>query len=518
MRLPAWLIQKGRSAMAALFAFRLSLLAVACASIPRLLQSVPTTAVTCAPAAASGGGFLSWFRSPPAQTPNDMLAAIPQPFVEHVIPAFRPFVEVPKLMSKLYQRRNKALCTVLQNNRTSADLVAQAVRAGVVIGELGIDFSAAIGARAPPSHRAIGPRSLTLVPPPNLTDTAFRAVCEAFLEPDIRYHTEQLEKLSPSVFPRAILRTDLPQHKPSEAGLRGLRGSSLTMYGQLARDGYVKVARWPALDMRAITKLAMAALDDAEAKLGRRLQRKPPILTTQPDGLEPLLRPLLASASLHATVNAYLGTTAESSACVYGYTALRLNDGINPSNYISSVWHHDRAGRRCGCEPARACTAPRSHCLSACARPRAFTPLIAGRPSLSARRLKLFIFLHDVDPVKGRPTVIAVGTHQYVWYSALGDFDSRYNASWIADNFDIEPLGGPRGGGFLFDTNALHVGSFEGSEARSVVILEIDRQDRCAQLALPFSPCPSAGQHTFTTASQQRIAIPQCRPPNIQLR
>jgi hypothetical protein len=59
MRLPAWLIQKGRSAMAALFAFRLSLLAVACASIPRLLQSVPTTAVTCAPAAASGGGFLS---------------------------------------------------------------------------------------------------------------------------------------------------------------------------------------------------------------------------------------------------------------------------------------------------------------------------------------------------------------------------------------------------------------------------------------------------------------------------
>ena len=104
--------------------------------------------------------------------------------------------------------------------------------------------------------------------------------------------------------------------------------------------------------------------------------------------------------------------------------------------------------------------------------------------------------------------MIAAGTHKTVWYTADGMHDSRFNASWTTIASRAVPLAGARGGGFLFDTNALHVGSADGNVPRSVVIVELDRQSRCADLKAIASsgvgrarfdaPCPSLGQHPLS--------------------
>jgi hypothetical protein len=64
-----------------------------------------------------------------------------------------------------------------------------------------------------------------------------------------------------------------------------------------------------------------------------------------------------------------------------GHAVLRLSSGISRNSYLSSQWHHDRCGRR----------------------------------------LKLFIFLHDVDEREGRPTIVARSTHNlsYLFYQGM---------------------------------------------------------------------------------------------------
>jgi hypothetical protein len=72
------------------------------------------------------------------------------------------------------------------------------------------------------------------------------------------------------------------------------------------------------------------------------------------------------------------------------------------------------------------------------------------------------------------------------------------------------PLAGARGGGFLFDTNALHAAAAEGDAPRSVVVVELDRESRCADLheiasqgaggARYRAPCPSDGQHPLSAS------------------
>merc|ERR1712164_151274 len=100
---------------------------------------------------------------------------------------------------------------------------------------------------------------------------------------------------------------------------------------------------------------------------------------------------------------------------------LRLENSVSLENYISGYWHHDRCGRR----------------------------------------LKVFIFMHDVDEDRGRPTVVAKGSHKLFHYAYKGSKQltslevSRMNATWVGENYDPVPLHGKRGGGFIFDTNAL---------------------------------------------------------------
>mmetsp|Transcript_5688 Transcript_5688/g.14550 ORF Transcript_5688/g.14550 Transcript_5688/m.14550 type:complete len:554 (-) Transcript_5688:208-1869(-) len=409
-----------------------------------------------------------------------------------------------KMMKDIYPARQVALCERLRTNETAATLLREAVALGAVIGPLGVHLGAQFSAGDAELARVAaavagggggsGGGTFEAVADAMVNVPALRAVREAFFD-DINWtqallqtgnHTAVLEyvrtrasisRISRPELAKRYWSLDVPVAHPPPAALAAALGrgaeaaAARAIYGPLSRDGFVRIDRWPGLDVEAITLAGMRALDAAQAASSS------PVLHAHSAELEALLRPVLSDEALVRATRAYLGPPLEESAaangaqnasggggraCALGYVALRLTKRLhNAHRYISSLWHHDRAGRR----------------------------------------LKLFIFLNDVDPVEGRPTVVARGSHRSVWYSEVSVIDSRFSHKWIEENYEPVPMSGPRGGGFLFDTNSLHQGKLVGANARSVVIVEIDRPGRCNALTkpvapakLPFTtPCPSGG-------------------------
>ena len=97
-----------------------------------------------------------------------------------------------------------------------------------------------------------------------------------------------------------------------------------------------------------------------------------------------------------------------------------------------------------------------------------------------------------------------------MWYYqqiAPVDVVSRFTqgyAQHVASQLGVEvtPLTGPAGGGFLFDTNALHRGMHDSGteESRTAVILEFHAHGKIAGLRGHDGPCPSAApQRNFET-------------------
>ena len=75
---------------------------------------------------------------------------------------------------------------------------------------------------------------------------------------------------------------------------------------------------------------------------------------------------------------------------------------------------------------------------------------------------------------------------------------------------------GRAGGGFVFDTNALHRGVVSGNTPRSVLILEFDNAAKDAELekaAATFRskhptkafPCPSGAQHVLKRSARDLL-------------
>ena len=139
----------------------------------------------------------------------------------------------------------------------------------------------------------------------------------------------------------------------------------------------------------------------------------------------PDLKAWLASPRLKAAVDAYLPNAYKQAKVV----ALRIGDGVKPlpevrtlstpaPDYWSGYWHHDRCGRR----------------------------------------LKAFLFLHDILP-DGRPTMVANASHRTHYFTYDWLKGSRFADKYIRENYDVVPMTGKRGGGFIFDTNAIHKGT-----------------------------------------------------------
>lgn len=131
---------------------------------------------------------------------------------------------------------------------------------------------------------------------------------------------------------------------------------------------------------------------------------------------------------------------------------LEVTPSTTPATYRSALWHHDRCGRR----------------------------------------LKLFIYLGDVGPHDGRPTLVARGTADIVHFSLGWPYGlSRFQDSFVRSHYSVEALDAPRGGGFLLDTNALHRAALErGNGTRRAVVLEFHAHEKVQQLGKVDNPCP----------------------------
>lgn len=177
----------------------------------------------------------------------------------------------------------------------------------------------------------------------------------------------------------------------------------------LAQDGWATVDSWN-LDMDALSLQAETALQHKAATMP---SKHPPILKAENPDL-PALTPLLRNETLAKTLSWYLGG---GSVRYDGHVVLRIDEGVSAANYVSALWHHDCCGRR----------------------------------------IKLFVFLHDVEP-DGRPTIMATGSHDVWWYfydAWNSNLTSRFKPSYVTSMYKASAMTGPRGGGFIFDTNIL---------------------------------------------------------------
>ena len=203
--------------------------------------------------------------------------------------------------------------------------------------------------------------------------------------------------------------------------------------GRLDATGAAIIDDW-GLPFETLSRITLAA----HAALGREARKQN--LTT--GVVEATLLPgdvaaWLASPRLQAALDAYLGAKAYVRTRI---AALRLTNrltapysGAEPNllGYPSGFWHHDRFGRR----------------------------------------VKAFLFLHDVK-ADGRPTLIAEASHRTHYYEYKDLLQSRFSDEYISSSYDVVPLVGPRGGGFLFNTNTIHKGESAGKRSRTVIIAD----------------------------------------------
>ena len=230
----------------------------------------------------------------------------------------------------------------------------------------------------------------------------------------------------------------LPRGRPSNA-----------MLDSLQARGYARVDNW-GLDMDALSSEAAAHLERANR---RRAGKRTPLSVTSRAPL-PALAPLLSNRSLARTISTYLGGRARYD----GHVILHLSPNASLKTYTSANWHHDRCGRR----------------------------------------LKLWIYLHDVQ-ADGKPTLVAGGTHNAMHFSlAAGKLGwlARFRDSYVRDRHSVAAMTGRRGGGFVFDTNALHGTDMSGPLGRTAVILEFHPHGKISRLikergSEPLGPCPS---------------------------
>ena len=205
--------------------------------------------------------------------------------------------------------------------------------------------------------------------------------------------------------------------------------------GRLDATGAALVDDW-GLSFENVTRISLKA----HAALGREAAARRQNVTT--GVVEATLLPgdvaaWLAAPRLRAALDAYLGAEAYVRTKI---AALRLTNrlkapytGAEPNllGYPSGFWHHDRCGKR----------------------------------------VKAFLFLHDVK-ADGRPTLIAEASHRTHYYDYKDLLQSRFSDDYISSNYDVVPLVGPRGGGFLFDTNTIHRGESAGKRSRTVIIAD----------------------------------------------
>ena len=336
----------------------------------------------------------------------------------------------PQLQAIFHEQARSLRRRINAMNADKARALFQELRAaGLRESPLGLDFTSVQARRYP------------VAPADVLLDGEVRSALELLVFPVDGLARTFWARDQPARGQGATASSDAPSEFSIDDGLlRSLRGG-----------GFARVGNWSAygLDFDALAKEAGAAMRRAE--LNFRAAKSKVSTKATIVSFEPLraLRPLLHNRRLARVVTEYIGGPARYD----GHKLVTLTNESNERNYASSVWHHDRCGRR----------------------------------------LKLFIFLHDVTP-GGRPTSIAHGSHNTIYYTFGNPWNllSRYSDAWVRAQYPVTSMYGPQGGGFLFDTNSLHRGEATGERSRLTVILEFHGHGKVHQLSKYNNPCPSS--------------------------
>ena len=167
----------------------------------------------------------------------------------------------------------------------------------------------------------------------------------------------------------------------------------------------------------------------------------------------PELSSIFSNKTLMKMVKNYLGDFE-----ISGYKITKLMTK-NTNQYIASEWHHDRVGRR----------------------------------------LKMFIFLDNVDCEWGHPTLVASKTNNLHYYVPHTYEGSRFKGDFITKNYKIVKGCGDKGSGFIFDTNTIHKGTAEGFYDRLTVIIEFHHKLKCSLIKTLgyYLPCPSGDLYSL---------------------
>ena len=214
----------------------------------------------------------------------------------------------------------------------------------------------------------------------------------------------------------------------------------------LRRDGVASIKDWGVLTDR-IEKKATRSLHGSRKTLSSTSNGRVATARYADKRLERFFR------SINDIASGYLGD-----AQLSGYKVVRIatTSQNDTESYVAGLWHHDRVGNR----------------------------------------LKVFVFLHDVDCDEGHPTEVAVGSHLMNYYRTDAMGASRFADDYVRQNYEVAKLCGPKGGGFVVDTHTLHRGAIEGSLPRTVIVGEYHHIEKCAAMdALGLGlPCPSGDQ------------------------
>mmetsp|Transcript_8138 Transcript_8138/g.18164 ORF Transcript_8138/g.18164 Transcript_8138/m.18164 type:complete len:442 (-) Transcript_8138:229-1554(-) len=164
------------------------------------------------------------------------------------------------------------------------------------------------------------------------------------------------------------------------------------------------------------------------------------------------LEPIFKDTSILQLASFYMG----SAMTVTGYKILRLGDEVDLGKYASGHWHHDGCGSR----------------------------------------LKLFVYLDEVKE-NGHPTEIARGSQTLAYYSyPAGHWRyTRFSTPYVQGEYEVVPMLGPRGGGFMFDTNSVHRGNVDGKHLRrDVIIIDIESKEKMQRNTMGKT-CPDQDLH-----------------------
>ena len=285
-----------------------------------------------------------------------------------------------------------------------------------------------------------------------------------FAQNATRAELDLVQDLYSSHNPHALIHENLDQplrYKTHEVCSQNLEldARARDLFLALQADGFVHIDDFGLSDeeLSALSQTAEALFrgdSDAMATRNAAISRTSGGLVSTARLPLPQVDRVLRNATLSRVIDMYLG---ESVLDGYKVTRLATKTMRDKSAYVASMWHHDRTGRR----------------------------------------LKLFLYLHDVDCAEGHPTQVAIGTNNMLYHRTDSLHASRFRDEYVRGRFNVTLICGKRGSGFIFDTHSIHKGTHEGNHSRTTVIAEFHNVLKCpAVRRLGYQlPCPSGDQY-----------------------